>query len=94
VIGRRRYETADTSKNSALIALLVLGEGWHNNHHHYQSSANQGWFWWEIDVTWYALRALRAVGVVSDLRTPPAAILDRSTPAAEAEEASARVAAA
>jgi stearoyl-CoA desaturase (delta-9 desaturase) len=95
VIGRRRYETADTSKNSALIALLVLGEGWHNNHHHYQSSANQGWFWWEIDVTWYALRALRAVGVVSDLRTPPAAIRDPGARVTEAaEDASARVAAA
>jgi len=78
VIGRRRYETTDTSKNSALIALIVLGEGWHNNHHHYQSTANQGWFWWELDVTWYVLRALGALGVVSDLRTPPAAIRDRT----------------
>jgi stearoyl-CoA desaturase (delta-9 desaturase) len=95
VIGRRRYETADTSRNSALIALLVLGEGWHNNHHHYQSSANQGWFWWEVDVTWYVLRALRAVGVVSDLRTPPAAIRDRTARATEpAEDAAADVAAA
>ena len=86
VIGRRRYETTDTSRNSALIAFIVLGEGWHNNHHHYQSSANQGWFWWEIDVTWYALRLLRAVGVVSELRTPPAAIRDRTAGATLDEE--------
>jgi stearoyl-CoA desaturase (Delta-9 desaturase) len=76
VIGRRRYETADASKNSAIIAVLTLGEGWHNNHHHYQSTANQGWFWWEVDVTYYALRALAALGVVRDLRLPPAAIRD------------------
>jgi stearoyl-CoA desaturase (delta-9 desaturase) len=77
VFGRRRYETSDGSRNSLLIALATMGEGWHNNHHHYQSAANQGWFWWEIDVTWYALRALAALGVVRDLRTPPAAVRDR-----------------
>lgn len=76
VIGRRRYETTDASRNSLVIALATLGEGWHNNHHHYQSTANQGWFWWEIDVTWYALRLLGALGVVRDLRTPPAAVRD------------------
>jgi len=74
VVGRRRYDTADASRNSLLIALVTLGEGWHNNHHHYQSTANQGWFWWEIDVTYYALRALASLGVVRDLRTPPPAV--------------------
>jgi len=77
VFGRRRYDTPDGSRNSFLIALATLGEGWHNNHHHYQSTANQGWFWWEIDVTWYALRLLSALGVVRDLRTPPASVRDR-----------------
>ena len=77
VIGRRRYETADGSRNSFVIAVATMGEGWHNNHHHYQSAANQGWFWWELDVTWYALRLLAALGVVRDLRTPPAAVRDR-----------------
>jgi stearoyl-CoA desaturase (delta-9 desaturase) len=76
VVGRRRYDTADASRNSLLIALVTLGEGWHNNHHHYQSTANQGWFWWEIDVTYYALRALASLGVVRDLRTPPPAVRD------------------
>ena len=71
VMGRRRYPTADGSRNSLVISLLTLGEGWHNNHHHYQSTANQGWFWWEVDPTWYALRALSAIGVVRDLRRPP-----------------------
>ncbi len=84
VVGRRRYPTTDESRNSFLIALATLGEGWHNNHHHYQSTANQGWFWWEVDVSWYALRALAALGIVRDLRTPPAAVRDahRSEPSA------------
>jgi len=56
--------------------VLTLGEGWHNNHHHYQSTANQGWFWWELDVTYYVLRALAAVGLVRDLRLPPPSIRD------------------
>ncbi|HET9594642.1 MAG TPA: fatty acid desaturase [Anaeromyxobacteraceae bacterium] len=76
VLGRRRYATSDESRNSLLIALVTLGEGWHNNHHHYQSTANQGWYWWEVDVTYYVLRLLAAVGVVSDLRLPPAAVRD------------------
>jgi len=84
VIGRRRYETTDASRNSLAIALATMGEGWHNNHHHYQSTANQGWFWWEVDVTYYALRALAALGIVSDLRTPPRAVRDGfRRPAAE-----------
>jgi stearoyl-CoA desaturase (delta-9 desaturase) len=72
VFGRRRYETRDTSRNSLLLALATGGEGWHNNHHHMPSSARQGVRWWEIDVTWYGLLALRALGVVHDLRRPSA----------------------
>jgi len=77
VFGRRRYATTDTSRNSLLLALITLGEGWHNNHHHYQSTANQGFFWWEIDISYYALRALNLVGLVHDLRTPPRHILSK-----------------
>jgi stearoyl-CoA desaturase (delta-9 desaturase) len=71
VMGRRRYATEDTSRNSALIATLTMGEGWHNNHHYYPASARQGFFWWEWDPTYYALKALSAVHVVRGLRTPP-----------------------
>ena len=71
VIGRRRYETGDGSRNSLALALVTFGEGWHNNHHFYASAANQGFFWWEIDVTYYVLRGLATVGVVRELRTPP-----------------------
>jgi stearoyl-CoA desaturase (Delta-9 desaturase) len=77
VMGRRRYVTTDTSRNSFLLALITLGEGWHNNHHYYQSTANQGFFWWELDCSYYGLRALQLVGLVHDLRTPPKHILDK-----------------
>ncbi len=70
VLGRRRYATTDTSRNSVFIALLTMGEGWHNNHHNYQASARQGFFWWEIDMTYYILKGLSWVGVVHDLKAP------------------------
>ena len=76
VFGRRRYETTDTSKNSFLLALLTMGEGWHNNHHYYQSTANQGFFWWEVYFSYYLLKVLSWLGVVWDLRTPPKWVLE------------------
>ncbi len=94
VWGRRRYATTDTSKNSLLIALVTNGEGWHNNHHYYQSTANQGFFWWEIDVSYYVLRVLSWGGVVWDLRTPPKHVLEANRLADTAPGASAVVAAA
>ena len=54
---------------------MTSGEGWHNNHHHYQSSANQGFEWWQVDVTYYVLRALAACGLVWDLRRPPSSVV-------------------
>jgi stearoyl-CoA desaturase (Delta-9 desaturase) len=74
ILGRRRYPTDDGSRNSFLLALVTFGEGWHNNHHFYPSTANQGFFWWELDLSYYALRALAAFGVVWDLRAPPVEI--------------------
>ena len=82
--GSRRYDTGDTSRNNPLLAVLTMGEGWHNNHHHYMASTRQGFFWWEIDATYYLLRALAAVGLVWAIREPPeqvvrpAARLDRA----------------
>jgi stearoyl-CoA desaturase (Delta-9 desaturase) len=75
VHGRTRYVTGDDSRNSAVLALITMGEGWHNNHHAYQSSVRQGFRWWEVDPTYYLLRALSWLGVVWDLKTPPAAVL-------------------
>jgi stearoyl-CoA desaturase (Delta-9 desaturase) len=68
-VGTRRFDTADDSRNNALLAVLTLGEGWHNNHHHQMSSTRQAVRWWEIDVTWYVLWTLSLLGVVWDLRT-------------------------
>jgi stearoyl-CoA desaturase (delta-9 desaturase) len=76
VFGSRRYVTTDDSRNNLFLALLTMGEGWHNNHHYYQSTANQGFFWWEIDLSYYVLKALSWCGLVWDLRTPPAHIRD------------------
>ena len=69
LFGSRRFETADNSRNNFLVALITLGEGWHNNHHHYPSSERQGLYWWEIDFAHYTLRALSSLGVVRDLKT-------------------------
>lgn len=69
--GRRRYETTDGSRNNAILAILTMGEGWHNNHHYYQRSVRQGFFWWEIDLTYYVLYAMSRVGLVWDLNMPP-----------------------
>jgi stearoyl-CoA desaturase (Delta-9 desaturase) len=75
--GSRRYETSDTSRNSLILALITMGEGWHNNHHYYQSTANQGFFWWELDASYYLLKVLSWTGLVWDLRKPPSEILVR-----------------
>lgn len=70
--GRRRFATGDGSRNNLFVALITLGEGWHNNHHHYQSSAKQGFRWWEIDVSYYLIRLLAGVRMVWNVRKPPA----------------------
>jgi stearoyl-CoA desaturase (delta-9 desaturase) len=72
--GRQRFETNDSSRNNALLGVLVLGEGWHNNHHHAQGLARHGLAWWEIDVTYYAIRALQLVRVVWCVREPGARV--------------------
>jgi stearoyl-CoA desaturase (delta-9 desaturase) len=71
MFGRRRYETPDTSRNNFILALVTLGEGWHNNHHRYAISARQGFFWWEIDITFYLLKLLSWAGIIWDLRPVP-----------------------
>jgi len=73
--GRQRYLTGDDSRNSWWLALLTMGEGWHNNHHYYQAATRQGWRWWEIDITYYILRLLAVLGIVWDLKEPPAEVV-------------------
>jgi stearoyl-CoA desaturase (Delta-9 desaturase) len=71
VFGSQRYVTTDNSRNHLLLALITMGEGWHNNHHYYQRSVKQGFFWWEIDLTYYVLVVLSWFGLVWDLHKPP-----------------------
>ena len=76
VWGKRRFETKDDSRNNAFLAFLTLGEGWHNNHHHYMRSARNGFYWWEIDPTYYVLCAMEKVGLVWNVQRPPARLLE------------------
>lgn len=76
VWGRRRYDTDDDSRNSWLLTLITLGEGWHNNHHRYPHSVRQGFRWWELDLTYYCLKFLSIFGIIWDLRPVPQAVLE------------------
>jgi len=73
--GSRRYATRDGSRNNLWLALLTFGEGWHNNHHHYPGAARQGFYWWEVDLTYAGLRLLALFGIVRDLRGVPPQML-------------------
>ena len=75
LIGFRRYETKDDSRNNWLIALLTFGEGWHNNHHYYPNSTRQGFFWWEIDISYMTLTFMSMLGLVWDMKAVPERIL-------------------
>jgi stearoyl-CoA desaturase (delta-9 desaturase) len=75
MIGTRRYDTDDTSRNNAVLAILTLGEGWHNNHHRYAVSARQGFRWWELDLTYYLLVILSWFGIVHHLRPVPESVI-------------------
>lgn len=75
--GTRRFDTRDGSRNNFWLALITFGEGWHNNHHFYPGSARQGFRWWEIDLTYYALRLMAVCGLVQGLKPVPARVLAR-----------------
>ena len=74
LMGRRRFDTGDDSRNSFILALITLGEGWHNNHHRYMSCTRQGFYWWEIDITYYVLRGLSWTGLIWDLKPVPESV--------------------
>ena len=74
--GKRKYNTKDNSRNNFFLALLTLGEGWHNNHHHYPASANQGFRFWEIDITYYMLCLLQRIGIIWDVKKVPKEIME------------------
>jgi stearoyl-CoA desaturase (delta-9 desaturase) len=70
--GSRPYESGDHSRNNAVVGVLALGEGWHNNHHAFPSSARHGLRWWQIDVSYYVIRALVFCRLAWDVRLPSA----------------------
>ena len=74
--GSRVYDTTDSSKNNPVLAIVTMGEGWHNNHHYYPRSCRQGFHWWQIDLTFYVLRALQAVGIVWDIHVPSKKVIE------------------
>jgi stearoyl-CoA desaturase (delta-9 desaturase) len=86
VFGSRRYATGDDSRNNWLLALITMGEGWHNNHHHYQRSASQGFFWWEVDMTMYILRVLAWLRLVEGVSGPPERVLGETGPVVDSRE--------
>ena len=94
MIGKPRYDAGDESKNSFLLALITLGEGWHNNHHYFMGSTRQGFFWWEIDISYYIIKMFSWVGLVWGIKEPhpraydPASMLpNRRTTEEERSEA-------
>jgi stearoyl-CoA desaturase (delta-9 desaturase) len=78
LMGRRRFKTEDDSRNSFILAIITLGEGWHNNHHRYMSATRQGFYWWEIDITYYMLKGLSYTGFIKDLKPVPKSILEEA----------------
>jgi stearoyl-CoA desaturase (delta-9 desaturase) len=76
--GSRRYPTKDDSRNNVWLALLTFGEGWHNNHHFFPGSSRQGFRWWEVDLTWYGLKLMAMLGLVSGLKPVPAWVLAKA----------------
>ena len=78
VFGNRRFETTDTSKNNWFLAIVTLGEGWHNNHHHYCGSVRQGFYWWEYDITYYVLKVFQMLGLIYDLNPVPQKVYEQA----------------
>jgi stearoyl-CoA desaturase (Delta-9 desaturase) len=78
VFGRRRFATEDDSRNSLLLAVITLGEGWHNNHHRYQHAARQGFMWWEFDPSYYGLKILSWCGLIWDLKAVPGRVYEEA----------------
>ena len=75
----RPFDTRDRSRNIWWLALVTMGEGWHNNHHRHASSARLGFEWWQLDLAYHGLRLLECAGLVSELKRPPASVRDRGT---------------
>ena len=90
VFGSKRFKTTgDESRNSLILTLITLGEGWHNNHHRYQATTKQGFYWWEIDPTYYGLKVMSWMGLIWGLKGVPASVYEEAE-RAKAEDSSQR----
>lgn len=78
VWGKRRFDTGDDSRNNGWLALITLGEGWHNNHHRWPRSVRQGFRWYEIDITWYGLWVLSKLGIIWAMEPIPEHIMEET----------------
>lgn len=78
MIGTRRFKTTDTSRNNFVLAMITLGEGWHNNHHYFPGAVRQGFYWWEVDITYYCLWGLSKLGLVWDLNVVPERVYEKA----------------
>jgi stearoyl-CoA desaturase (delta-9 desaturase) len=79
VWGTKRFKTTDDeSRNSFILTLITLGEGWHNNHHRYQATTKQGFYWWEFDPTYYLLKMLSWTGLIWGLKGVPKSIYEEA----------------
>jgi stearoyl-CoA desaturase (Delta-9 desaturase) len=90
MFGSRRFETYDESRNNPITAFFAAGEGWHNNHHRYQRAARNGFYWWELDLTWYVIRGMAATGLAWDVQRVPARVYEEAR-AVRAKRAALRV---
>ncbi len=84
VHGKQRYVTGDDSRNNWWLAIITLGEGWHNNHHAYQRSTRQGFRWYEFDPTYYVLKGMSWLGLVWNLGSPPPEVVRNERPVGKA----------
>ncbi len=87
--GKRRFDTAEGSRNNLVLGYLAMGDGWHNNHHRAPTSARHGLAWYEFDMTYRMIRLLAWLGLAWDVKEPPAAVVAAAhplTPAALAEQ--------
>jgi stearoyl-CoA desaturase (delta-9 desaturase) len=77
VWGRQDFRTNDESRNSLLLGIMAMGDGWHNNHHAFPTSARHGFYWWQPDFNWIVIRSLELLHLAWNVRRPPADAIAR-----------------
>jgi stearoyl-CoA desaturase (Delta-9 desaturase) len=75
--GLRPYRSDDESRNNVVFGVLAMGEGWHNTHHAFPTSARHGLRWWQIDVSYWVIRALALVRLAWNVKLPTKQLQER-----------------